>query len=357
MRISCALCPDFPLPYYIEAIELADRLGFYGVYGADEIYHKDMYVAFGAAAARTKNIRFGPSVAPIALREPTQLCQAIATLDELTNGRAECVISIGNFAMLGQYGMDWSRIKPLSRVKEAHGILRTLLDQGTITHHGQFFHYDGLFTLARPVQKHVPILIGAMKGPKSFEAAGEMFDGTHSACNYSRQAIDYVVEHVRIGAEHAGRDWQKLDIGAWFWTLVGPDAKEVKAAAQSVVGIFIPTMAPEQLERNGFTSAEVQPVLEAFRAGKFPQAMEMVTPEMAEKLAIAGTPDEVSVRLAKLIGGSGVNHLVLSPCDAFIVKSYTGKDFDIPDIKQQLQTLHDNLMPVFLARGTSAGKA
>jgi len=352
MKISCLLVPDYPLQYCIEAIELADALGFHGVYTADEIYHKDMYVLLGAAAGRTKNIRFGPCVAPIALREPTQLCQAIATLDELSNGRVDCVIAIGNFMMLGQCGIEWNRIKPLSRVKEAYKVMRTFLDEGTITHQGDFFRYQGLFTLARPVQKHVPILIGAMKGPKSFEAAGEMFDGTHSACNYSRQAIDYMIEHIKIGAERAGRDWRQLDIGAVFHIFVGPDSKLVKAAARAVMGILVPAIPTEQLERNGFTSAEIQPIMEAFRAGDFPAAMDLVTPDMAEKLAIAGTPEEVGSRLESLVTGTGVNHLILAPMDGLIVKAFAGKDFDIPDAKQQLRLLREGVMPLFQKQQT-----
>ena len=49
---------------------------------------------------KTKNIRFGPNLTPIGLREPTLICQALATLDELTGGRTECVFSIGNFGLL-----------------------------------------------------------------------------------------------------------------------------------------------------------------------------------------------------------------------------------------------------------------
>ncbi len=354
MRISCAVVPDYPVDDYLETIELADALGFYGFYAADEIWHKDPYVLFGAAARRTRNIRFGPSVAPIALREPTQLCQAIATLDELSSGRTECVISIGNFAMLSQYGLEWSRIRPLSRVKEAHQVMRTLLDTGAVDRDGEFFQYHGLFTLARPVQKHVPVLIGAMKGPKSFEAAGEWFDGTHSACNYSRKAVEYMAEHVKIGATRAGRDWRQLDIAAWFWTVVGPDSKQAKAAAQAVSGIFIPSMSAEQLQRNGITPAEVQPFMEAFRANRVEEALRLVTPETAEKLALAGTADEVTNRLQSLVEGTAVNHLVLSPCDAHVVKAYTGRDFDIPDVKQQLRLLHDDVMPVFAGDGLVA---
>ena len=55
----------------LEAIAEADRLGFYACYSADEIYHKDPWLLFGAAAARTERIRFGPCVSPLYLREPT----------------------------------------------------------------------------------------------------------------------------------------------------------------------------------------------------------------------------------------------------------------------------------------------
>lgn len=186
-----------------------------------------------------------------------------------------------------------------------------------------------------------------MRGPKSFEAAGEMFDGTRSACNYSREALEYMVEHVKVGAERAGRDWRQLDIGAAFHLFVGPDSKLVKAAARAVMGILVPQMSTEQLERNGFTSTELQPIMEAFRAGDFPAAMELVTPETAEKLAIAGTPDGVGSRLENLVTGTGVNHLIFIPLNGLIVKAFAGKDFDIPDVKQQLRLLHDGVMPRF----------
>ena len=61
----------------------------------------------------------GPSVSGVVLREPTLIAQAAATLDELTDGRAEVALSSGNFGLLAQYNIDWAKTKPLSRVKEA----------------------------------------------------------------------------------------------------------------------------------------------------------------------------------------------------------------------------------------------
>lgn len=205
MRFSCCLLPDYPLRESIEMIKTADRLGYYAAYAVDETWHKDLWTLFAAAADKTERIRFGPDVTHVFLREPTLICQQIATLDELSGGRAECVVSTGNFGLLAQYHLDWAKQRPLSRLREALHVMRTFLDEGKIDFQGDFFRYSGLFTAARPVQERIPLKMGAMKGPRSFETAGELADGVHQALAYSREAYDYMVEHVRAGASKADR--------------------------------------------------------------------------------------------------------------------------------------------------------
>lgn len=195
MRFSYAMLPDYSLEECLAAIRLADELGFYAVYAADETWHKDLWLLFAAASAQTSRVRMGPSVSSVTLREPTLIAQAAATLDELSGGRAEVVLSSGNFGLLAQYRIDWSTTKPLSRVIEGVHVVRTLLDEGAITFDGEFFRYDGLFTFARPVQERVPVKMGAMRGPRSFEAAAEFSDGCHHALSYTREAYDYAAEH------------------------------------------------------------------------------------------------------------------------------------------------------------------
>ncbi|MDQ3479838.1 MAG: LLM class flavin-dependent oxidoreductase, partial [Actinomycetota bacterium] len=100
MKFSYVMLPDYPLDESLRAIKLADELGFYGCYAADETWHKDLWLLFAAAAKDTKTIRFGPSLSGVVLREPTLIAQAAATLDELTGGRAEVVLGSGNFGLL-----------------------------------------------------------------------------------------------------------------------------------------------------------------------------------------------------------------------------------------------------------------
>ncbi|MGP4000641.1 LLM class flavin-dependent oxidoreductase [Streptomyces sp. 8N706] len=348
MKFSYALLPDYPLQESLASIRLADELGFHACYAADETWHKDLWLLFAAAAGQTRRIRLGPSVSPVTLREPTLIAQALATLDELCDGRAEAVLSSGNFGLLAQYGMDWARTRPLSRTKEALHVVRTLLDDGTITHDGEFFTYRGLFTFARPVQARVPLKLGAMRGPRSFQAAGELSDGCHHALSYTREAYDYAVHHIRAGAERAGKDWQSLDIGAWVVFATGPDSATAKDAARSMVGIYASSMPEEQLRRNGVEPAALKPIIDAIAAGDLARGIELTTPEIAERLSIAGTPQECLEKIRREIAPSGVNHVICAITDRSLVKAFTGRDIEgMADVNHQLRLIHETVMPAF----------
>jgi 5,10-methylenetetrahydromethanopterin reductase len=348
VKFSYCMLPDYPLKDSLEMIKTADELGYYACYSVDETWHKDLWTLFAAAADKTERIRFGPNVTHVFLREPTLICQHLATLDELSGGRAEAVVSTGNFVMMQQYHIAWAARKPLSRLKEAMHVMRIFLDEGKIDFQGDFFSYTGLFTAARPVQERVPLLMGGMKGPRSFQAAGEIADGLHHALSYSREAYDYVVENVKIGADRAGRSMDDLDIGAWVVALVGEDSAAVKAAARILVAFYIPSMPPEQLARHGIDQAELQPIFDAFASGDVKKAIDLFDPAMAEKLSVAGTPEEVVERIKNDIEPAGVDHMILALSDAPLVEFFSGEKVqNVPPIREQLDLVAKRVMPAF----------
>ena len=347
MKFSYVMLPDYPLADSLASIKLADELGFYAVYAADETWHKDLWLLFAAAADKTSNLRMGPSVSGVVLREPSLIAQATATLDELTDGRAEVVLSSGNFGLLAQYGMDWSTQKPLSRVKEGVQVLRTLLDEGAITFDGEFFTYQGLFTFARPVQQHVPVKMGAMRGPRSFQLAAEISDGCHQALGYTREAYDYMVENMTIGAQRAGKDVNDLDIGAWMVFATGEDSAVAKDAARSMVGLYASSMPDELLLRNGVDPADMKPILSALGAGDLAGSIDATSSKIADTLSISGTPAECVAKL-KEIEATGVNHMILAITDATLVKTFMGRDIEgVADVDTQLRLIADKIMPEF----------
>ena len=158
MRFSYQLLPEQPLDELLDVLELLDQLGFWACYSADETYHKDMWSLFAAGAARTSRLRLGPEVVGVILKDPTLVAQQVATLDELTGGRAELVFSTGNFALLTQYQTPLERMRrPIKRLREAHEVMTRFLADGRIDFQGDFYSYSGLFTAARPRQSPLPI--------------------------------------------------------------------------------------------------------------------------------------------------------------------------------------------------------
>jgi ferredoxin len=72
------------------------------------------------------------------------------------------------------------------------------------------------WNLATDENKNEPVIEGvSQERVADWAAELGLTDGMHQALGYSREAIQYAADHVRVGAERAGRDWQTLDIGAW----------------------------------------------------------------------------------------------------------------------------------------------
>jgi 5,10-methylenetetrahydromethanopterin reductase len=330
-------------------IDRLEELGFYACYSADETYHKDMWSLFAAAAGRTSRLRLGPEVAPIILKDPTLVAQQVATLDELTGGRAELVFSTGNFALLKQYRVPIERAKrPIPRLREAHHVLQTFLSAGQIDFEGEFYSYSGLFTAARPLQAPFPIKLGGMRGPRSFELAGEIADGLHTALAYSREALDFTAEAFRRGAERAGRDWRRLDLADNMLGAIAEESEAARAAARVVAAFYLSSMPRELLERNGVDPEEVAPAVEAFNRGDVERALELTPPAVGDALSVAGTAQDWITKIQHDFIPAGFGHLLVTFADPFLVRSWAGVTIEgLPSLEEQLDLFHARVMPAF----------
>jgi 5,10-methylenetetrahydromethanopterin reductase len=346
VRISFQMLPEQPARELLDAAAVADRLGYYACYSADEIYHKDAWLLFAAAAQRTERIRLGPCLAPLYVREPTYIAQLAATLDELSDGRAEVVFGIGNIAMLEQYGVEWRGTRPIARLREAYQVMRTVLDEGAIDFEGEFYRYSGVTTAAHPVQEHLPVKIGAMGGPKSMELAGEIADGLHTGCAYSPEALGYTVEHFRAGAERAGRDPAGLDLGDSLLGAIAADGDIARRAGRILASFYIPSMPAALLERHGIDPERVAAVNDAFAAGDVQRALKATPEEVADKIMVAGTPEDWVRWLTETYAPAGLNHALVSFTDPFTLKAWAGIEIDgLPDLGEQVRIVGEQVLP------------
>jgi 5,10-methylenetetrahydromethanopterin reductase len=346
MRFSYQLLPEQPLDELLDALELLDQLGFWACYSADETYHKDMWSLFAAGAARTSRLRLGPEVAGVILKDPTLVAQQIATLDELTGGRAELVFSTGNLALLEQYQIPLERMRrPIKRLREAHEVMTRFLADGRIDFEGDFYSYSGLFTAARPRQSPLPIKLGGMRGPRSFELAGEIADGLHTALAYSREALAFTADAFRRGAARAGRDWATLDLADNMLGAIADDADAAREAARVVAAFYLSSMPPELLLRNGVEPDAVAPAIAAFNAGDVQRALALTPSGVGDVLSVAGTPGDWIDKIERDVLPSGFNHLLVTFADPFLIECWAGLTIEgLPSLEDQIRLFQRSVM-------------
>ncbi|MES1239808.1 MAG: LLM class flavin-dependent oxidoreductase, partial [Chloroflexota bacterium] len=120
-----------------------------------------------AIAAVTTRPRLGLMVAANTFRNPGLTAKLATTLDHLGDGRAILGLGAGWFAREHEaFGLDFGSGfgERLDRLAEAVPLIRRLLDGERVTHEGRFYRLEDALCAPRPVQPHLPILIGG-SGP------------------------------------------------------------------------------------------------------------------------------------------------------------------------------------------------
>ena len=342
VRLSVGLAPAHAAAECVELVRAADDAGLYGCYLGDDLGFQDPWVICGAAARETERIRLGLSVTHAYLREPTMIAQGLATLDQLSGGRIEAGIGIGSVPALDAHHVEHQR--PIPRLRESLSVIRRLLDEGRIDHEGEFFHYTGVRLGIRPVQRHLPLLVGAMVGPRSLRLAGEVADGVH-ATGCSRTYAEYVVEHVSEGARQAGRDPGDLDIATFAITVVADDTETARWAARAMVAGWMASFPRPLVTRLGLSEDVIDPIATAMGRGEVEQALRRTPDDLVDALAVAGTPEECVERIRTDIVGSGIGHLVMGIADPTLVHAVVGREPELPDLRGQLDLITAGILP------------
>ncbi len=162
----------------LEEIELADRLGL-EVFGVGE-HHRPDYavsattVALGAAAARTERIRLSSAVTVLSSADPVRVFQEFATLDLISNGRAEIMAGRGSFVeSYPLFGFDLDDYDEL--FAEKLELLLALRASERVTWSGKHrAPLNDVGVYPRPVQNPLPVWIAVGGTPASVARAGAL---------------------------------------------------------------------------------------------------------------------------------------------------------------------------------------
>jgi 5,10-methylenetetrahydromethanopterin reductase len=282
-------------------VELADSLGFDLICGGDsQSVYREVYVTLAVAALHSERARLGPMVTNPITRHPAVTASSIASIDELSGGRAVLGIGTGDSAIrnLGE------RAASLAELRAYVVALQGLLRGEVVDWHGKRIHTSW-------VTRPVPIYITA-EGPKTLELAGELADGVMMHTGTTPEIVADSIARVRRGAERAGRDPDSIDI----WAMLKGAVADTRAEALSAIRMGLAGSAHHAF-RFGLDDKYVPehlqaPVLELVRrydtsvhevwdgANAYLSDELGVTDYLADRFGLVGTPDECVERLRAL---------------------------------------------------------
>ncbi len=215
---SRALSATVRLRNLIEEIEHADQVGL-DVFGIGEHHREDFLdsapsIILAAAAARTSRIRLTSAVAVLSAADPVRVFQEFATLDLISQGRAEMVVGRGSFTdAFPLFGF---------RLEDYDALFAEKLDLLLNIRENEHVHWSGKFrapltgqgVYPRPVQNPLPIWLGVGGTPGSFARAGTLglplmvaIIGGHT--HRFRSLVDLYWE----AGERAGHSPDRLKVG------------------------------------------------------------------------------------------------------------------------------------------------
>ena len=269
----------------LEEIEHADQVGL-DVFGVGEHHRKEFLdsapaVILAAAAARTKRIRLTSAVAVLSAADPVRLFQQFATLDLISQGRAEMVVGRGSFIeAFPLFGLDLDDYDSLFAEK---------LDLLLKIREDEHVHWSGRHRAAltgqgvypRPLQNPLPIWLGVGGTPESFARAGSLgLPLMVAIIGGETRRFRPLVDLYREAGRRAGFSPDRLKVGVHSLGYVAP-------TAQQAADDFFPGYA------RAFTTIGKErgwgPITRA-------QFEAQLTPNGA---LLVGTPDEVAAKILR----------------------------------------------------------
>src|SRR5919106_4765234 len=197
-----------------DILELASRAedqGFDSVWLNEDIGH-DAVALLGALSKTTESIGLGAAIMNVYSRSALQIVMAVATLDELSEGRAMLGLSIGHHPW-NDLGHGIPLEAPLARLREYVQFIRSGLSGERFTHDGRFFSGVNTRLGFRPSRADLPIYIGATR-PRMVALAGEIADGLITNVVPADYIANFQVEQLLSAARKAGRDPANLELMA-----------------------------------------------------------------------------------------------------------------------------------------------
>jgi len=244
------------------------------------------------AAACTQRIRLGVSVIILNQRNPVQLAKALASLDQLSDGRLTVGVGLGGgTTRYPAFGINEDR--PVARFTESLRVMRALWSEERVTLHGDFYRLADVQMEPKPLQQpHLPVWIGAHV-PAALRRAVRLGDGWMGAGSARIESFFEQIAQVRRNMTELQRDASRFTLSKRIYIAVDADqARARDQLAATLTSTYGPAIA-------------------------------------AQNVGVAGTANQC-IEILRSMRDAGLDHLLLQPCG---------------DAMQQIEVLTNEVAP------------
>jgi len=201
-------------------------------------------------ASMTSRVRVGLMVGANTFRNPGLTAKLATTLDHVSNGRAVLGIGAAWFEREHEaFGIDFGKSpgERLDWLGEAVPLMQRLLNGELVTHQGRFYTFTDALCEPRPVQEHLPILIGGSGPKKTLPIVARYGDAwnTSGPIDEVKASLDLLAGYCA----EAGRNLSDLELTVSFPTIIRDRAEDAEATRA------------EQLAHNGLENLGGVPTL------------------------------------------------------------------------------------------------
>jgi len=220
----------------VDAVVQAENDGFDAIWFG-QIFGPDVMTVLAMAGQKTDRIEVGTSVVPTYPRHPHVMAQQALTTQAATNGRFNLGIGLSHQTVVEMmWGLSYER--PGVHMKEYLDVLLPLVNDGQVSHNGEFFKVNA--QLRVPTPKPPEVFIAAL-APMMLRMAGERTAGTVTWMVGPKTLESHIVPRLTKAASEAGRPAPRVVVGLPIAVVDDVAEGREKAASTSPSPPLMPT--------------------------------------------------------------------------------------------------------------------
>jgi 5,10-methylenetetrahydromethanopterin reductase len=294
-QITIAFQTDKPLAAYGPLAAAAEAYGFDGVTVYNDMLYQPAWLPLLEIARATQRVRIGPAAVNPFTCHPMNIASQISLIDEVAQGRAYLGMARGSW-------LDYVGIQPqqpVSALREAMECVRHLLRRDPAPYAGKIFPLAGGDTLRWEIQRaSIPFLLGTW-GPKTIQACISQIAETKIGGSANPDVVPPYRQIINKAAAAVGRAGDEVGIVVGAVTVVDLDGKRARDQARRECALYLPVVAAldPSLELDPALLARIKDAADRYA---FDEAAALISDDLLDRFAFAGTPDEVAEHAAAL---------------------------------------------------------